>query len=61
MFRNVYCIMYGNLHFNIAPDVMNIFEKKKISYNLKNNAHFTKRNSKSAYHDSETIYLGPKI
>ena len=34
-----------------------IFEKKEISCNLRNNAHFTKRNIKSAYYGSEKCHI----
>ena len=51
------------VYSNVVPDVLNyIFEKNEISYDLRNNCHFTPRNFKSVYHGSETIsYLGPKI
>ena len=46
------------VHSYIAPDIMNdIFEKKEISFNLRNNAHFTKRNIKSAYYGSEKCHI----
>lgn len=39
-----------------------VLEKKEKSNNLRNNAHFTQENIKSAYWGSETIlFLGPKI
>ena len=39
---------------NVAPDIMNdIFENKKILYNLNNNCHFIPQNIKSVYHGSK--------
>ena len=39
-----------------------IFSKKETSYNLWNNAHFSQRNIKSLYYETQIIScLGPKI
>ena len=48
---------------DIAPPIFSeIFHRRNVSYNLRNNSHFTVPNVNSVFHGSESVsYLGPKI
>ena len=50
------------VHHGLAPERMNnIFKKRDVTYNFRNNSTFETRNIKSVYSVSETIsFLGPK-
>ena len=51
------------VHYGLSPERMNnIFKKRDVTYNSRNNSTFETRNIKSVYCGSETIsFLGPKI
>ena len=51
------------VHYGLSPERMNnIFKKRDVTYNSRNNSTFETRNIKSVYFGSETIsFLGPKI